>query len=104
MRRRGIQILFGAWFSVTYLCRRTIIRGSIQKFPKYINETIRSYLDLILHYLLQSSPLWSAHTDPSVYVTFEMHPGSNLNAKCFILVGQTKTSTLLEFLDRIPPE
>jgi hypothetical protein len=39
-------------------------------------KTITSYMDLILHHYLKSSPLGSAHSDPSVFATFEIHPGS----------------------------
>jgi hypothetical protein len=52
------------------------IRDSLQKFQKYINNTITSYLDLILHHRIQSSPLGSARTEPSVSATFERHSGS----------------------------
>jgi hypothetical protein len=39
-------------------------------------KTIMFYLELILCHHLQSSPVGSAHTDPSVSSTFEIHPGS----------------------------
>jgi hypothetical protein len=62
------------------------ICGAIQKFLKYINKkTITSYLDLILHYHLQSSPFGSAHTNPSVSATLEMHPGSLSLLGCLVL-------------------
>jgi hypothetical protein len=35
-----------------------------------------SFLDHILHHHPQSSPPGSAHTDPSITATFEMHLGS----------------------------
>jgi hypothetical protein len=47
-------------------------------------KTVTSYLDLILHHHLQSSPLRSAHTNPSVSATFEMHPGSLSLLGCLV--------------------
>jgi hypothetical protein len=47
-------------------------------------KTITSYLDLILHHHLQSSPLGSAYTDPSVSATFEMRPGSLSLLGCLV--------------------
>jgi hypothetical protein len=45
-----------------------------------------SYLDLILHHHLQRSPLGSTHThtDPSIYATLEMHPGSVSLLGCLV--------------------
>jgi hypothetical protein len=72
------------------------IHGVIQRFLKYINKTITFYLDLILHHHLQSSPLGSAHSDPSVSATFEMHPGSVSLLGCLV-----PSVLLLDFLSCI---
>jgi hypothetical protein len=61
------------------------VRGAIQKFPKYSNKN---------YYVLPGSysAPWSAHTDPSVSATFDMHPGSLSLLRCLV-----PSAILLEF-------
>jgi hypothetical protein len=59
-----------------------VVVGS--KSSQNIFTIITSYQDLILRHRLENSLLGSAHTDPSVSATFEMHPGSVSLLGCLV--------------------
>jgi hypothetical protein len=58
----------------THSSRVALYMVLYESFLNILIKTVTSYLHLIMHHHLLSSPLGSAHTDPSVSATFEMHP------------------------------